>query len=68
MTGDEFIRRARELGRKRNVPVEVQKARGKGSHKRLWYDSRKTTVKKGELPAGTLSAMCKQLGIDRNDL
>jgi len=68
VTGDEFIRRVRRLGRKTETPVEVFKAHSKGSHRTLYYGDRRTTVKHGEIRMGLLHAMCKQLGIQPKDL
>ena len=69
MNGAEFIRRIRKLGRKRGVQVEFV-TRGKGSHGRLYYGDRFTTVKdrKAELKSGLLHAMLKQLGLGPGDL
>ena len=43
---------------------------GKGSHGRLYYGERFTTVKdrRKEIEAGLLGAMLRQLGLNRNDL
>ena len=43
---------------------------GKGSHGRLYYGERFTTVKdrRKEIGAGLLGAMLRQLGLNRNDL
>lgn len=68
MTGREFIRRLRRLGRKRGVQVTVEATRGKGSHQTVCYGARRTIVQSGEIPSGTLRAMCRQLGIDPRDL
>ena len=68
--GGEFVRRVRRLGRARGVTVTVRKARGKGSQGVLNYGDHWTTVQdtKRDLPIGTLRAMCRQLGIDPEDL
>ncbi|MDP6344881.1 MAG: type II toxin-antitoxin system HicA family toxin [Alphaproteobacteria bacterium] len=70
MTGDEFIRRIRKLGRRNGLPVDFVPHRGKGSHGILYYAGRAATVKdrKKELRKGLFHAMCKQLGIDPKDL
>jgi mRNA interferase HicA len=48
----------------------VDEKRGKGSHVSLYFADRLTIVRnpKDELKTGTLHAMCKQLGIGKNDL
>ena len=68
--GEEFIRRIRRLGIERRVPVRFDSIRGKGSHGRLYYGDRYTTVKdrKEELGRGLLAAMLKQLGLTHEDI
>ena len=45
MLGSEFERRIRKVGRKRGVPVSFDSSHGKGSHGRLYYGDRFTTLK-----------------------
>jgi mRNA interferase HicA len=70
MTGNEFVRRVKDLGRARGVPVVLNAARGKGSHQTLYFGGAFTVVRnlKDELKAGTLHAMRSQLGIKVKDL
>jgi mRNA interferase HicA len=70
MTGAEFIRALRRLGRRSNVEVRFVTRRGKGSHGTLYFGGRKTIVKdrKKELSRGLLADMLRQLGLDPNDL
>ena len=70
MTGDEFVRRVRRLGRERGVAVRFESRKGKGSHGRLHYGGRFTTVKdrREEIGQGLLAAMTRQLGLSREDL
>jgi len=70
VTGKEFIRRVRALGKTRGLDVRVDKKRGKGSHQTLYYGGRKTIVRnpKDELKTGTFNAMLNQLGIGRHEL
>jgi mRNA interferase HicA len=70
MTGNEFIRRLRRLGRQRGVRVEFVPERGKGSHGTLYYGERLTVVRnpRDELKTGTLHTMLAQLGLSRADL
>ncbi len=49
MDGGQFTRKVRRLGRKHNIAVRVEPARGKGSHQLLYYGAARTTVKKGEI-------------------
>ena len=69
MNGAELIRRITQLGKERGVPVRFEARHGKGSHGRLYYGDRFTTVKdrKKELGKGLLHAMLKQLGLTRHD-
>jgi len=70
MTGNEFIRRIRMLGRKRGIPVNFVARRGKGSHGTLLYGPRFTIVRnpKDELKKGTIHAMLDQLGLNFDEL
>ena len=70
MTGHEFERRIRRLGRKRGVAVSFDGRHGKGSHGRLYYGNRFTTLKdrKKELGPGLLNAMLSQLGLTKAEL
>lgn len=69
MTGDEFERRIRRLGRKRGVLVSFDRSHGKGSHGRLYYGDRFTTLKdrRKEIGPGLLNAMLGQLGLSKNE-
>lgn len=70
MTGEEFIRRVRRLGRQRGVAVRFEPRTGKGSHGRLYYGERFTTLKdrRKEIGTGLLAAMIRQLGLSRDDI
>ena len=70
MTGNEFIRRIRRLGRQRGLKVAFVAERGKGSHGTLYFGDRLTLVRnpRDELKTGTLHAMLAQLGLTRADL
>lgn len=70
MTGNEFERRIRKLGRRRVVPVSFDRSHGKGSHGRLYYGDRFTTLKdrRKEIGPGLLNAMLDQLGLTKDDL
>lgn len=70
MTGNEFIRKLKALGKTRKIPVALNASRGKGSHQTIYYGTAFTIVRnpKDELKTGTFHAMCMQLGIRPNDL
>ena len=70
MTGAEFVRHLRRLGRKQRVAVRMVPGSGKDSHGRIFYGVRSTTIPdlKHELGPGLLRALCKQLGIEVKEL
>jgi mRNA interferase HicA len=70
MKGSEFIRKAQMLAKVRGLPWRLDGKRGKGSHVTLYFGERITVVRnpKDELKTGTLHAMCKQLGIRKDEL
>lgn len=65
MNGAEFIRRVRQIGKEQGVDVHFERRPGKGSHGRLYYGNRFTTIKdrKKELGKGLRHAMIQQLGL-----
>jgi hypothetical protein len=67
--GSEFEKRVRRLGRRTGTEVHYE-PHGKGSHGRLYFGNRFTTLKdrKQEIGRGLLKAMCAQLGIHPEDL
>ena len=70
MTGHEFERKIRRIARKRGVAVSFDAGHGKGSHGRLYYGARFTTLKdrRKEIGPGLLNAMLEQLGLTKTDL
>jgi mRNA interferase HicA len=70
MNGGEFERLVRRLARRRGVSVNFDRGHGKGSHGRLYYGDRFTTLKdrKKEIGPGLLKAMLDQLGLTKVDL
>ena len=70
MTGGDFIRSVGKLGRKRGIHVRFEARKGKGSHGRLYYGDRFTTVKdrRKEIGKGLIAAMLAQLGLSFKDL
>ena len=70
MNGGEFERKVRAIGRKRGIAVSFDRGRGKGSHGRLYYGNRFTTLKdrRKEIGPGLLNAMLHQLGLTKTDL
>jgi mRNA interferase HicA len=70
MTGKEFIRKVKALGKKRGIAVSINASRGNGSHETLYYGNNFTVVRnpRDELKTGTFHAMCSQIGIKSQDL
>jgi mRNA interferase HicA len=70
MTGNEFERRIRKLGRQRGVRVSFDPGHGKASHGRLYHGDRFTTLKdrRKEIGPGLLNAMLHHLGLTKQDL
>jgi mRNA interferase HicA len=70
MNGNEFERKIRRIAKKRSVQMSFESGHGKGSHGRLYYGSRFTTLKdrRKEIGPGLLKAMLDQLGLTRSDL
>ena len=70
MTGNELLRRLRQLGRERGVVVRFDQERGKGSHGTLYFGNRFTVLKdrRDEIRPGLLHAMLRQLGLTERDL
>ncbi len=70
MTGAEFIRCVRKIARVRGVEVRFASRHGKGSHGRLYYGERFTTVKdrKKEIGPGVLRKMLTDLRLSPGDV
>ena len=70
LTGANFIRAIRKLGRKNGVRVVFVASEGAGSHGTLYYGSAKTTVKdrKKEIGPGLLAKMHSDLGLAKGDI
>ena len=70
MTGNEFMRKIRRLGRKRGVKAAFVPERGKGSHGTLYYGEKLTIVRTptDARKTGTLHAMLAQLGLTLREL
>jgi predicted RNA binding protein YcfA (HicA-like mRNA interferase family) len=68
--GDEFLRRVKDAGRRHSVEVRFESRHGKGSHGRLYYGEKFTTVKdrKQEIGPGLLLKMLRDLGLARGEI
>ncbi len=67
MNGREFLRRARRYARDRGLEFYFDSRRGKGSHGEVHVGEYRTIVQRGEIAAGTLSAMLRDLNIPRQE-
>lgn len=68
MKAKELIRRLRKYARKNGLGYEEQA--GRGDHVRIWVGERRSELpgRRGEIKTKTFFAICKQLGIDPEDL
>ena len=68
--GSEFLRRLKALAKQQKLGYLWHPERGAGSHGTVYFGGRFTIVKdlKKELGPGLLSDMCRQLGIQKEDL
>jgi mRNA interferase HicA len=68
--GSEFDRKIKKLVRRHGIAVTFDHGHGKGSHGRLDFGNRFTTLKdrKQEIGPGLLNAMLAQLGLTTADL
>jgi mRNA interferase HicA len=66
--GSEFVRKVRHLAKQRGIESSWEPRHGKGSHGRIFFGDRFTTVKHSEIGPGLLADMLKQLGLKRGDL
>ena len=65
MSTQELIRKLRRLARRRNVTFDVKTNESKGSHRRIYFGNRNTTVPwKSDLTAGAVRGILKQLNVD----
>ena len=68
--GSEFLRAVKAYARKKGINCRWAPQRGSGSYGTLYLGSSLTVVKdlRKELGPGLLAAMCKQIGIRKEDL
>lgn len=64
MTRDDLIRELRKTARKMGEEFRVIPGRGKGSHYRVEFGSKWTTVQSGELGPAIVRRIKKQLGVE----
>jgi mRNA interferase HicA len=70
MRGSDFLDRLKAFARERSIPFRYDPHRGKGSHGTVWLGNRFTVLPdmRKELKKGTLSSICRHLGIRPDDL
>jgi len=70
MKGSEFPRKVKSIAKRNKLAYRWSSERGAGSHGTLYLGDRFTIVKdlKKEIGPGLLADMCKQLGIQKEDL
>ena len=70
MTGKEFIKIIKKLGKQNKISVRFKSKRGKGSHGTLYYGECFTIVKdrKKEIGPGLLNKMLAALNLSKDDL
>jgi mRNA interferase HicA len=68
--GSEFLKKVQKVAKSKGLRYSFVPAKGKGSHGTLYVGQAFTTVKdrKKELGSGLLRSMCRDLGIDPNEL
>ena len=70
MKGSEFLRKLKKIAKRNKLAYRWNPERGVGSHGTVYLGMRFTVVKdlKKELGPGLLADMCKQLGIQKEEL
>lgn len=63
MKRDQFIRELRKIAKDQGKELEIYEDKGKGSHYRVRFDGKSTTLKSGELTPTYVRLVKKQLGI-----
>ena len=69
MTGSEFLKRLKRLGKKQKVAVWFDPVQGHGSHGVVHFGSHFTVLKdrKKEIGPGLLASMLRDLGVEKAD-
>lgn len=65
MKRDQFLRELRKIAKDRHLSSpEIFEDKGKGSHYRVRFNGKITTIKSGELTPSYVRLIKKQLGLD----
>ena len=70
MNGNELLKKLRKIARERNIRLELDRERAKGSNGTLYLGDRHTIMKdrKKEIGPGLLCKMLANLGLDKSDI
>ena len=68
MNRNDLVRKLKKLARKNGIDCSFDTASGKGGHGMLYWNGKKTIIPSGEIKTGTLSAILKQIQVDKEDL
>jgi mRNA interferase HicA len=70
MKGGELLRKLKRAAKARGVAIVIDQHQGKGSHARLYFGDKSTTLKdsKKEIGEGLLRQMLADLGLTKDDL
>lgn len=70
MKGSEFLRKLKSIAKRNKLAYRWNSERGAGSHGTVYLGERFTVVKdlKKEIGPGLLADMCKQLGVQKEDI
>lgn len=63
MKRDQFLRGLRREARSLKVEFRIESSEGKGSHYRIYFGNRVTTIKSGDLKPGYMNLIRRQLGL-----
>lgn len=64
MKREQLLRELRKYARDQHLELEIFEDKGKGSHYRVKFNGKMTTIKSGELTPSYVRLVKKQLGID----
>jgi hypothetical protein len=71
VTGNELLRKLRQLAKRRGFRFDFDPTGGKGGHGVIRLGNRRTTLRSSrhkEIPEGTFRTMLSQLGVHPRDL
>jgi hypothetical protein len=63
MKREQFLRQLRREARVLKVEFRIETSEGKGSHYRIYFGTRVSTIKSGDLKPGYMKLIRRQLGL-----